>query len=111
MIPSTRQVLLGQGFTGLYRGFTPAVLGAGPAHALYYAVYEQTKAALGARQPGRRPVTVAAAGGSRLHNVACWPDMLYMPDRAAEAASDLLISDLTILRGGIRPPAVSNKQL
>lgn len=70
-VSSTRQVVLGQGLTSLYRGFTPAVLGAGPAHALYYAVYEQTKAALGAGQPGRRPVTVAAAGGTRLHTAAC----------------------------------------
>ena len=59
-----RQLIHGQGLTGLYRGLTPAVLGAGPAHALYYAVYEQTKAALGAGQPGRRPATVAAAGAS-----------------------------------------------
>ena len=58
----TRQLIHTHGFTSLYRGLTPAVLGAGPAHALYYAVYEQTKQALGARQPGRRPLTVAAAG-------------------------------------------------
>lgn len=58
----TRQLIRSQGLTGLYRGLTPAILGAGPAHALYYAVYEQTKAALGARRPGQRPAAVAAAG-------------------------------------------------
>ena len=63
----TRQLMHGQGLAGLYRGLTPAVLGAGPAHALYYAVYEQTKAALGAGQPGQRPATVAAAGASLSH--------------------------------------------
>ena len=58
----TRQLIHTHGFTSLYRGLTPAVLGAGPAHALYYAVYEQTKQALGTRQPGQRPLTVATAG-------------------------------------------------
>lgn len=58
----TRQLLHSQGLTSLYRGLTPAVIGAGPAHALYYAVYEQMKEVLGPRRPGQRPVTVATAG-------------------------------------------------
>ena len=58
----TRQLISTQGIASLYRGLTPAVLGAGPAHALYYAVYEQTKATLGARQSGQSPATAAAAG-------------------------------------------------
>lgn len=50
------------GVRGLYRGFTPATVGAGPAHALYYAVYEWTKQETGANRGGHHPVSVAAAG-------------------------------------------------
>ncbi|CAL5220841.1 g2923 [Coccomyxa viridis] len=62
IVQMTRQLISTQGIASLYRGLTPAVLGAGPAHALYYAVYEQTKATLGARQSGQSPATAAAAG-------------------------------------------------
>ena len=61
-VQMARHLISSQGIGSLYRGLTPAVLGAGPAHALYYAVYEQTKTSLGARQPGQSPATVAAAG-------------------------------------------------
>lgn len=56
------QIVREEGVRGLYRGFTVATAGAGPAHALYYAVYELTKRELGANRSGHRPLSVAAAG-------------------------------------------------
>ncbi len=63
------QIVREEGARGLYKGFTAATAGAGPAHALYYAVYELTKRELGANRGGHRPVSVAAAGAhhSLLH--------------------------------------------
>ncbi|KAK9905515.1 hypothetical protein WJX75_001308 [Coccomyxa subellipsoidea] len=56
------QIVREEGVRGLYRGFTVATAGAGPAHALYYAVYELTKRELGANRSGHRPLSIAAAG-------------------------------------------------
>ncbi|BDA47528.1 probable mitoferrin-1 [Coccomyxa sp. Obi] len=55
-------ILREEGVRGLYKGLTAATAGAGPAHALYYAVYELTKKELGANRGGHRPFSVAAAG-------------------------------------------------
>lgn len=57
-----------EGVRGFYRGITAAVGGAGPAHAIYYAVYELTKETLGGNRPGHRPATFAVAGEQTLTN-------------------------------------------
>ncbi len=56
------RILREEGVRGLYKGLTAATAGAGPAHALYYAVYELTKKELGANRGGHRHFSVAAAG-------------------------------------------------
>jgi solute carrier family 25 iron transporter 28/37 len=58
------RIMQEEGVRGLYRGVTAAVAGAGPAHALYYAVYELTKDKLGGNEPGHHPATFAVAGES-----------------------------------------------
>lgn len=50
-----------EGFRRLWRGVGSVVLGAGPAHALYFAAYERAKAAL-VQQASREPIAVGAAG-------------------------------------------------
>lgn len=59
-------ILREEGVRGLYKGLTAATAGAGPAHALYYAVYELTKKELGANRGGHRPFSVAAAGAQTM---------------------------------------------
>eukprot|EP00877_Chromochloris_zofingiensis_P010962 jgi/Chrzof1/6119/Cz17g10140.t1 len=51
-----------EGIGGLYRGVGAVALGAGPAHALYFAVYEHAKDWLGGNAEGHHPVATATAG-------------------------------------------------
>ncbi|KAG2485519.1 hypothetical protein HYH03_015791 [Edaphochlamys debaryana] len=57
-----RAVLQKDGIAGLYRGVGPVALGAGPAHAMHFAVYEAAKEALGGNREGLHPLATAAAG-------------------------------------------------
>ncbi|KAL5974936.1 hypothetical protein ACLOJK_031612 [Asimina triloba] len=65
VIPTLRQafgsVLKVEGPAGLYRGVAAMCLGAGPAHAVYFSVYELCKEFLSAGNPNR-PVAHAASG-------------------------------------------------
>lgn len=51
-----------EGPMGLYRGIGAMGLGAGPAHAVYFAVYETVKQKLGGNRVGHHPLLHAMAG-------------------------------------------------
>ncbi|KAL6986323.1 hypothetical protein U1Q18_019690 [Sarracenia purpurea var. burkii] len=51
-----------EGPLGLYRGIGAMGLGAGPAHAVYFSVYELCKQNLGGNRPGHHPLVHAASG-------------------------------------------------
>ncbi|MCL7046514.1 hypothetical protein MKW94_011231 [Papaver nudicaule] len=51
-----------EGPLGLYRGIAAMGLGAGPAHAVYFSVYEICKKKLGGNEPGHHPLLHAASG-------------------------------------------------
>ncbi|OAL46062.1 asparaginyl-tRNA synthetase [Pyrenochaeta sp. DS3sAY3a] len=56
-----------EGFTALWRGLSSVVMGAGPAHAVYFASYEATKHALGGNEGGseeHHPLAAAASGAA-----------------------------------------------
>ncbi|ORY15801.1 mitochondrial carrier domain-containing protein [Clohesyomyces aquaticus] len=56
-----------EGFRTLWRGLSSVVLGAGPAHAVYFASYETVKHALGGNEGGQEehhPFAAAASGAS-----------------------------------------------
>ncbi|KAF3781812.1 Mitoferrin [Nymphaea thermarum] len=57
-----RSVVKVEGALGLYRGIGAMGLGAGPAHAVYFSVYERCKSLLGGNLPGHHPFAHAAAG-------------------------------------------------
>ncbi|GLC46405.1 hypothetical protein PLESTM_001867900 [Pleodorina starrii] len=58
----TRTVLAKDGVAGLYRGVGAVAAGAGPAHALHFAIYEWAKQGLGGHREGLHPLETAAAG-------------------------------------------------
>jgi len=61
-IHGLRTIVAKEGVKGLFNGFGVTALGAGPAHAMYFACYEQAKVAFGASQgPAQNPGGVAAA--------------------------------------------------
>ncbi|KAF9614580.1 hypothetical protein IFM89_019327 [Coptis chinensis] len=51
-----------EGPLGFYRGIGAIGLGAGPAHAVYFTVYEVSKEKLGGNRPGHHPLAHAASG-------------------------------------------------
>lgn len=56
-----------EGFRTLWRGLSSVVLGAGPAHAVYFASYEAVKHALGGNEGGKEehhPFAAAASGAA-----------------------------------------------
>lgn len=56
-----------EGFRTLWRGLSSVVLGAGPAHAVYFASYEAVKHALGGNEGGQdehHPIAAAASGAA-----------------------------------------------
>ncbi|KAL5727123.1 hypothetical protein ACHQM5_000353 [Ranunculus cassubicifolius] len=55
-------ILRKEGVLGLYRGIGAMGLGAGPAHAVYFSVYEVCKEKLGGNRPGHHPLAHAASG-------------------------------------------------
>lgn len=58
-----RSMVRHEGSGSLFRGFTAVAVGAGPAHALYFASYEQSKHVLGiSTNPAAHPYATAAAG-------------------------------------------------
>ncbi|CAM6089627.1 unnamed protein product [Calypogeia fissa] len=56
-------ILKTEGPLGLYRGIGAMGLGAGPAHAVYFSVYETAKEKFGGNAEGHHPLAHGAAGG------------------------------------------------
>jgi solute carrier family 25 iron transporter 28/37 len=52
VLRSTYQIAAGEGFFSLWRGMSSVIVGAGPAHAVYFATYEAVKHAMGGNQAG-----------------------------------------------------------
>lgn len=51
-----------EGGLALWRGVSSVVVGAGPAHAVYFATYEVVKQAMGGNASGHHPVAAASSG-------------------------------------------------
>lgn len=55
-------IIRSEGAVGLYRGIGAMALGAGPAHAVYFSVYESFKERFGGNRSGHHPLAHGAAG-------------------------------------------------
>lgn len=64
-----RAVVKREGVRGLYRGVTAMAMGAGPAHAIYFATYEKAKDLYGGNRQGYQLSATAAAGECVLRKV------------------------------------------
>ncbi|KAH8198245.1 hypothetical protein TruAng_007588 [Truncatella angustata] len=64
MIEGTMKIASGEGFLKLWRGMSSVVVGAGPAHAVYFATYEAVKHAMGGNQIGEHHPLAAATSGA-----------------------------------------------
>ncbi|KAI1332268.1 mitochondrial RNA-splicing protein MRS3 [Xylariaceae sp. FL0255] len=63
MIQSTMRIASGEGILQLWRGMSSVVVGAGPAHAVYFATYEAVKHLMGGNQTGvHHPLAAATSG-------------------------------------------------
>jgi len=51
-----------EGYASLWRGVSSVVVGAGPAHAVYFATYEVVKQAMGGNAAGHHPIAAATSG-------------------------------------------------
>jgi len=57
-----RRIVAADGVLVLWRGMGAVAVSAGPAHALYFSVYEASKDRFGGNRPGHQPIAVGAAG-------------------------------------------------
>ncbi|PHH74732.1 hypothetical protein CDD80_2876 [Ophiocordyceps camponoti-rufipedis] len=65
VLRSTYQIASGEGFFNLWRGMSSVIVGAGPAHAVYFATYEAVKHAMGGNQAGvHHPLAAATSGAA-----------------------------------------------
>ncbi|KAI0836136.1 mitochondrial carrier domain-containing protein [Hypoxylon sp. FL0890] len=63
MIESTMRIASGEGVLKLWRGMSSVVVGAGPAHAVYFATYEAVKHLMGGNRAGvHHPLAAATSG-------------------------------------------------
>ncbi|KAI5854093.1 mitochondrial RNA-splicing protein MRS3 [Durotheca rogersii] len=63
MIQSTMRIASGEGVLKLWRGMSSVVVGAGPAHAIYFATYEAVKHLMGGNRAGvHHPLAAATSG-------------------------------------------------
>lgn len=63
MIQGGYRIATGEGILSLWRGMSSVVVGAGPAHAVYFATYEAVKHAMGGNQAGvHHPLAAATSG-------------------------------------------------
>ncbi|KAF6253349.1 mitochondrial carrier domain-containing protein [Scenedesmus sp. NREL 46B-D3] len=62
VVRALRAVVRREGVAGLYRGVGAVAWGAGPAHAMYFATYEQAKQLLGGNRQGYQWLPTATAG-------------------------------------------------
>jgi len=98
-----------EGLRGLYGGVTAVAVGAGPAHALYFAVYEWVKAGLGSSAGrggwgGSSAAEGAGAGGGRAQQPP--PSPLTHPTLAAALAG----ASATVVSDGVMTPCDVVKQ-
>ncbi|KAH9883360.1 mitochondrial RNA-splicing protein MRS3 [Xylariomycetidae sp. FL2044] len=64
MIQSTMRIASGEGVLKLWRGMSSVVVGAGPAHAVYFATYEAVKHLMGGNRAGAHHPLAAATSGA-----------------------------------------------
>ncbi|KAF4512133.1 hypothetical protein G6O67_001312 [Ophiocordyceps sinensis] len=65
VLRSTYQIASCEGFLSLWRGMSSVIVGAGPAHAVYFATYEAVKHAMGGNQVGvHHPLAAATSGAA-----------------------------------------------
>ncbi|KAG5999895.1 hypothetical protein E4U21_006158 [Claviceps maximensis] len=65
VLRSTYQMASREGFSSLWRGMSSVIVGAGPAHAVYFATYEAVKHAMGGNQAGvHHPLAAATSGAA-----------------------------------------------
>jgi hypothetical protein len=64
MIQSTMRIASGEGILNLWRGMSSVVVGAGPAHAVYFATYEAVKHLMGGNKTGTHHPLAAASSGA-----------------------------------------------
>ncbi|VUC20688.1 unnamed protein product [Clonostachys rosea] len=65
VIRSTYQIASKEGVLNLWRGMSSVIVGAGPAHAVYFATYEAVKHAMGGNQVGvHHPLAAASSGAA-----------------------------------------------
>ncbi|KAK4194604.1 mitochondrial carrier domain-containing protein [Triangularia verruculosa] len=63
VIRSTYKMASTEGFLSLWRGMSSVIVGAGPAHAVYFATYEAVKHVMGGNQAGvHHPLAAATSG-------------------------------------------------
>ncbi|KAF9191820.1 Fe(2+) transporter [Haplosporangium sp. Z 767] len=62
VINAASRITTTEGARTLWRGVNSVIMGAGPAHALYFATYEYAKQAFGGNGSGHHPLAAAAAG-------------------------------------------------
>jgi solute carrier family 25 (mitochondrial iron transporter), member 28/37 len=61
IIGTIREIRAQSGIMTTLRGLGAMAMGAGPAHALYFASYEFAKSVYGANAPGHHPIATGAA--------------------------------------------------
>lgn len=64
VLRSTYQIASTEGFFSLWRGMSSVIVGAGPAHAVYFATYEAVKHAMGGNKAGEHHPLAAATSGA-----------------------------------------------
>lgn len=65
IVSAVSRISATEGAFSLWRGMTSVIMGAGPAHAVYFAVFESVKSSLGGDSAsGNNPLVSAAAGAS-----------------------------------------------
>ncbi|RCI11453.1 hypothetical protein L249_7474 [Ophiocordyceps polyrhachis-furcata BCC 54312] len=65
VLRSAYQIASGEGFFSLWRGMSSVIVGAGPAHAVYFATYEAVKHAMGGNEAGvHHPLAAATSGAA-----------------------------------------------
>jgi hypothetical protein len=63
VLQGTYRIATGEGLMSLWRGMSSVVVGAGPAHAVYFATYEAVKHVMGGNQVGvHHPLAAATSG-------------------------------------------------
>ncbi|RDA83329.1 hypothetical protein CP532_5214 [Ophiocordyceps camponoti-leonardi (nom. inval.)] len=65
VLRSAYQIASGEGFFSLWRGMSSVIVGAGPAHAVYFATYEAVKHSMGGNETGvHHPLAAATSGAA-----------------------------------------------